>query len=446
MHISLYLRPEFRVSDMKMINPLIIVRILSTILLIESLAFLICLPVATIYKESFYPYLWSSVIAGLFYILFRFISRSTDTSKISNRDAYIAVILSWFILSATGMLPYLISGAIPSVNNAFFESASGFTTTGASILTDVEALPHSIIFWRSLTHWIGGIGIIVLVIIILPSLKLSSHQLFSLESSLREKILPKTKAVGFRLFFVYIGLTVLQIVFMCIGGMNLFDSICHTFGTVATGGFSTKNSGIGHYSSYIQYVIAIFMFLSGVSFVLYYYIVKRQFTKVKHNEELWFYTGTVIISGITAALILLIQAGKPVETAFREGFFQVISIITTTGYATSDYLLWPSSGIILIFILFFSGASTGSTTGGIKMARHLLIIKNIRNIFVKLIHPNAITQIKLNKKPVNDSTNISIISFIILYIFIFISGSVIIVSTGVEPVTSASAVAATLGN
>jgi len=233
---------------MKLINPLIIARILSTILLIESLTFLLCFPVAFIYNESVYPFLWSFVISGSLYLLFRIAGRGADIHKISNRDAYIAVILSWFVLSATGMLPFLISGAIPSVNNAFFESASGFTTTGASILKDVEALPYSIIFWRSLTHWIGGIGIIVLVIIILPSLKLSAQQLFTLESSLKEKILPKTKTVGFRLLFVYIGLTVLQIVCMCIGGMNLFDSICHTFGTVATGGFSTKNSGIGYYS------------------------------------------------------------------------------------------------------------------------------------------------------------------------------------------------------
>lgn len=429
-----------------MINPLIIVKILSTILLIESLAFLICLPVAMIYKESLFPFIWSMVITALVYSLFRFLSRSTDLSKISNRDAYIAVVLSWFLLSAVGTLPYLISGEISSFNDAFFESASGFTTTGASIITDVEVLPYSILFWRSFTHWIGGIGIIVLVIVILPTLKLSAQQLFSLESSLKEKILPKTKAIGFRLLFVYIGLTIIQTVFLCVGGMDLFDSICHTFGTVATGGFSTKNSSIANYSPYIQYIITVFMFLSGVSFVLYYYMVKRHFSKVKQNEELWFYTSVVFFSGVVAALILITQANKPVELAFREGFFQVISFITTTGFATTDYLIWPPAGIILIFVLLFTGASTGSTTGGIKMARHLLIIKNIRNIFVKLIHPNAITQVKLNRKPINDRTNISIISFILLYIFIFILGSVIIVLTGVDPVTSASAVAATLGN
>ena len=188
------------------------------------------------------------------------------------------------------------------------------------------------------------------------------------------------------------------------------------------------------------------MYLSGVSFVLYYYLVKRHFNKVRQNEELWFYTGVVLASGLLAAIILITQADKPVELAFREGFFQVTSIITTTGFATTDYLLWPPAGLILIFVLLFTGASTGSTTGGIKMARHLLTIKNIRNVFIKLVHPNAITQVKLNRKPVSDRTNISVISFILLYIFIFLVGTVIIVLLGIDPVTSASAVAATLGN
>lgn len=438
--------PEFMVSNMKMINPLIIVKILSTILLVESLAFLVCIPVAILYKEPISPFLWSTALTGLFYFFFSLISRRADISGISNRDAYIAVVVSWFLLSAAGTLPYLFSGVLTSFNDAFFEASSGFTTTGASVINDVEILPRSILFWRSFTHWIGGIGIIVLVIIILPTLKLTAQQLFSLESSLKEKILPKTKAIGFRLLFVYIGLTVIQILFLCIGGTDLLDSICLTFGTVATGGFSTKNAGIANYSPYIQYVITIFMYLSGVSFVLYYYLVKRHFNKVRQNEELWFYTGVVLASGLLAAIILITQADKPVELAFREGFFQVTSIITTTGFATTDYLLWPPAGLILIFVLLFTGASTGSTTGGIKMARHLLTIKNIRNVFIKLVHPNAITQVKLNRKPVSDRTNISVISFILLYIFIFLVGTVIIVLLGIDPVTSASAVAATLGN
>ena len=226
----------------------------------------------------------------------------------------------------------MISRTIPSVVNALFESTSGFTTTGSSILTDVEILPYSILFWRSLTHWIGGIGIIVLVIIVLPSLRVTGYQLFSLESSLKEKIHPKTKAIGFRVLFIYLGLTLAEIMLLNIGDMNLFDSICHSFGTVATGGFSTKNNSLAYYSSYSQYIVMIFMFLAGTSQVIYYYMVKLNFKKVRQNEELWFYIIVVLIAGAIATSILLLNSTKTLEESFREGFFQVISIITCTGF------------------------------------------------------------------------------------------------------------------
>lgn len=431
---------------MKLINPLIIIRILSTILLIESISFLLCLPAALIFNESVWPFLGSSAITGIFYLIFRITSIKADTSRISNRDGYLTVTLSWILFTLMGALPYLLSGSIPSFVNAFFESTSGFTTTGSSILNDIEALPSSILFWRSLTHWIGGLGIILLVIIILPGLKILGAQLFSLESSLKEKIHPKTKSVGFRLLFIYLGLTLAEIIFLNLGEMNLFDSICHTFGTVATGGFSTKNISISAYSAYSQYVIMVFMFLAGISFVVYYYIVKFNFNKVKKNEELWFYTVTTLVSGIFMTLLLLFQADTTFEVAFRDGFFHVISIITTTGYSTYDYLLWPPAAVILIFLLLFAGASTGSTTGSIKMARHLIVIKNIKNVFTKLLHPNVITQVKLNSKPLSEKTNLSIISFVIFFLFIFLTGTLLIVITGVDPVTAASSVAASLGN
>ena len=257
---------------MKLINPFIILRILSTILLIEAISFLFCIPVAIIYKESLIPFLGSCGISGILYIIFRAATRKTDTKKISNRDGYLAVTLTWLLFVVIGTLPYLISGTIPSFIDALFETSSGFTTTGSSIVRDVEILPYSILFWRSFTHWIGGLGIIVFVIIILPSMGIAAHQLFSLESSLKEKILPKTKAIGFRLLFVYLGLTVTEILLLWAGDMDLFESICHTFGTVATGGFSTRNTSLMDYSAYSQYIVAIFMFLSGVSFVLYYFI------------------------------------------------------------------------------------------------------------------------------------------------------------------------------
>jgi trk system potassium uptake protein TrkH len=340
-----------------------------------------------------------------------------------------------------GTLPYLFSGTIPSFTNAFFESTSGFTTTGSSILTDVEVMPYSILFWRSFTHWIGGIGIIVLVVIILPSLKISSYQLFSLESSLKEKIHPKTQSIAFRIMFIYLGLTLAEIILLWMGDMTLFDSVCHSFGTIATGAFSTKNNSLQFYSSYSQYVVMIFMFLAGTSMVIYYYLAKFNFKKVRQNEELWFYIAVVFVAGAIATIILLSSSNRSFEEAFREGYFQIISIISCTGFASADYLLWPSAGLLLIFMMMFAGGSTGSTSGGIKMARHLIVLKNIKSVFKKLNHPNALTTIKLNGNIVSESTNITIVTFVVLYLFFFIVGTAIVTFSHVDPVTAASSVA-----
>lgn len=429
---------------MKLINPLIIIRILSTILFIETLAFLLCLPVVFIYGEAPQPFLYSAAIAIISAVGFFILSRQSDIRKVSTRDGYMAVTLSWLVLTLMGSLPYLFSGTIPSFVDAFFESTSGFTTTGSSILKDVEILPYSILFWRSFTHWIGGIGIMVLVVIILPSLRVNGYQLFGMESSLREKIHPRSQAIGYRLMFIYLGFSLLQIILLNLGDMNLFDSICHTFGTVATGGFSTKNNNLAAFSSYSQYIVMIFMFLAGTSQLVYYYLFKLNFKKIKQNEELWFYLSVAVIAGAVATIMLLVNSTRTFETSFREGYFQVISIISSTGFVSTDYLLWPVTGLLLLFILMFSGGSTGSTSGGIKMARHLVVIKNIRNVFVKINHPNAISLIKLNGKVVSENTNISIISFVALYLFIFVLGTIFVVATGVDNITAASAVASSM--
>jgi trk system potassium uptake protein TrkH len=223
--------------------------------------------------------------------------------------------------------------------------------------------------------------------------------------------------------------------------MNLFDSICHTFGTVATGGFSTKNLSLAAYSPYSQYIVMIFMFFAGTSQLVYYYLFKLNLKKVRQNEELWFYTGVVAVAGAIATFLLLFNSSKTFEESFREGFFQVISIITCTGFASADYLFWPITALLLLFVLMFAGGSTGSTSGGIKMARHLVVLKNIKNVFVKLNHPNAISLIKLNGRVVSENTNISIISFVALYLFIFILGTLFVVATGVDNISAASSVA-----
>jgi len=409
--------------------------------MIETISFLFCLPIVYIYDEPGSPFYWSAVITFIISSVFYFVSSKADKERFSNRDGYLVVTISWVLLSVLGSLPYLLSGTIPSFINAFFESTSGFSTTGSTIITDVEVLPYSILFWRSLTHWIGGIGIIVLVIIVLPSLKVTGYQLFSLESSLKEKIHPKTKAIGFRLLFIYLGLTLAEIILLNIGDMNLFESICHSFGTVSTGGFSTKNNNLMFYSSYSQYIVLLFMFFAGTSQVIYYYLVKFNFKKVKQNEELWFYIGVVIITGAIATSILLLNSDKSLEESFREGYFQVISIITSTGFASTDFAVWPVTATLLLFLLMFSGGSTGSTSGGIKMARHLIVLKNIKNVFIKLNHPKSISFIKLNGHSVAENTNISILSFVVLYLFLIILGTIIVVATGVDTVTASTSVA-----
>jgi trk system potassium uptake protein len=426
---------------MNLINPLLILRILSRILLIESITFLLCLPVSVIYKEPVSPFLISFAItitlSGLFFIT----GRKAESDKFSYRDGYLAVVLAWLVFSLFGTLPYLLGNILPSFTDAFFESASGFTTTGSSVIRDVEALPYSMLFWRSLTHWIGGIGIIALVIVILPSLKLTGYQLFSLESTMKEKIHPKTKAIGFRIFFIYLGLTVAEIILLKLGDMTLFDSICHSFGTISTGGFSTRNDSMMSYSAYSQYVVMMFMFLAGISQVIYYFLIKWNLKRIRQNEELWFYVGVTLIAGSLATITLLLNSTRTFEESFREGYFQMISILTCSGYSSADYTLWPMSSLLLIFLLMFAGGSTGSTSGGIKMARHLIVIKNIKNVFVKLNHPKSVTFVRLNGKVITESTNISILSFVVLYLFVFLIGTVLVVMTGIDTVTASSSVA-----
>jgi trk system potassium uptake protein TrkH len=442
--LIIFVTANYENLRMKLINPLLIIRILSTILLIETIAFLFCLPVVFIYKEPISPFIFSAGITLLLSAICYLISRGVDRDKFSNRDGFLAVTVSWIVFSLLGSLPYLISGTIPSYIDAIFESTSGFTTSGSSILKNIEVLPYSILFWRSLTHWIGGIGMIVILILILPSLRAAGYQLFSLESSMKEKFHPKTKAIVYRVLFIYLGLTLAEIILLMLGDMNLFDSICHSFGTVATGGFSTKNDSLEFYSSYSQYVVMIFMFLAGTSQVIYYYIVKLNFNKVRQNEELWFYLAVSMIAGTIATIILLVNSTRTFEESFREGFFQVISIISCTGFTSTDYLIWPGAALLLIFLLMFAGASTGSSGGGIRMARHLIVLKNIKNIFVKLNHPKSISSIKLNGKSVAENTNISILSFVVLYLFIFIIGTVLLVFTGVDPVTASSSAATSM--
>jgi trk system potassium uptake protein len=427
------------------INFKIVAQVLSRNLIIISISLILCSILAIYYKERMLPFVYSSIIAGIIgIVLFYFSKKKIDDLLISKKDAYLAVTLSWFIISVIGALPYYFSQAIPAFIDSYFESVSGFTTTGSSILADIESLPKSILFWRSLTHWIGGIGIIVLVIIVMPKLKIGGYQLFSLESSLQEKITPKTRSVGYRLLIIYISLTVLEIIFLLLGKMNFFESVCHAFGTVATGGFSPKNTSIADYSPYIQYVIAIFMFLAGTNFIVHYYLIKGNFKKIAKNEEFFFYIFIVNFIAIIITLLLFFKTNRSFEEAFRESYFQLISIITCTGYATTDYLLWPQIAWLIIFFSMFIGGSTGSTAGGIKIVRHLILFKNIKRIFIQSTSPNAIIPIRLNKKVIEQDANNSILSFVLIYLAIFVIGTTLLAFLNVDLKTSASAIATSM--
>jgi trk system potassium uptake protein TrkH len=429
---------------MRLINPVHIARVLSSILLIEAAAILVCLPVSFIYRESAVPFILSSAICCLIGGFMWLLTRKADTSQITTRDTYLIVTSAWIVISLAGALPYLISKTIPSFVDALFEAASGLSTTGASILTDVEVLPRSILFWRSLTHWIGGIGIIVLVILVLPSLKMTGYQLFSLESSMKEKIHPKTKGVVNRIILIYIGITTLETLFLLIGGMDLFDSLCHSFGTVATGGFSTKNTSMAEYSPYLQYVVATFMILSATSYVVYYHILSGKFRRVKSNEELWFYLFTVTAAVTTITVILFTGTERNFSLSFRHAYFQVASQISCSGFATTDYMAFPPLGWFIMFLLMFSGGSTGSTTGGIKIARHLIFFKNLSNSFIRVHHPNAVIPVKLNGHGVPEGVVNQTMVFISLYFVTFLIGVLILQISGISILESAGASATSM--
>lgn len=421
--------------------------IVSRILFALAAGLLLNIGVAIILIEDPFPFLYAFItvlVSGLLMNLKGGFSMAE--AKLQRKEAYMTVTVSWFLMCIAGALPYLYSGTIPGFSDAIFESVSGFTTTGASILTDIEALPGSILFWRSLTHWIGGIGIIVLLLTVMQSTQIAGYKLFNLESSLQEKFKPKIRTVATRLITIYIILTGVEIILLVLGKMSIFESICHAFGTVSTGGFSPKNTSIASYSPYLQYVIMVFMFLSGANFMLHYFVLKGEFRRLRDNDEFRFYAGVTMIIGMFVTVSLAMFHNKDFGEAFREGFFQVISILTCTGFVTADYLQWPAFLWITIFLIMFIGGCTGSTAGGIKMARFLVLGKNISFTIKKLVHPNGVIPIRLNNKSLSVDANQSILTFISVYIMLFTFASLVLIAHGVDIKTSASAVATCMAN
>lgn len=369
-------------------------------------------------------------------------------SELSLRDSYFTVSFVWVVFSLFGALPYLLSGSITSFTDALFETVSGFTTTGSSIISDVEALPKSILFWRSLTHWIGGMGIIVLVVAIMPLLRIGGYNLFKSETSgmTQEKLSPKTTSTAKRLWAVYVILTFILIGLLLLGDMSFFDAINHAFSTMATGGFSTKNTSVSDFSSYSQYVIAIFMFLAGMNFYLHYHFYKGRFKRVFSNIELRTYFGVVVVVSLLITITAIAHDNSiGVGEVLRNALFQVISVITTTGFATHDYHDWPHAASMLLFVLLFSGACVGSTGGGIKIIRHVVAYRHVLIYFKRTLHPNSVSLLKIGGEVIDEEKVGGLVSFMLLYMLTFSIGTVLMVFLGSDLFTSAAAVASNMG-
>lgn len=432
-----------------MFNIKAIIKILGFLLIVEGAFMLLAFCVSLIYQEhDMIPILKSALLSIFIGGITVFATRNAQ-KNISKNDGFIIVSLVWVIFSFFGSLPYLISGSIPNLTDAFFETMSGFTTTGSSILNDIESLPHGILFWRSMTQWLGGMGIIVLSLAILPVFGIGGMQLFAAEvpGPVPDKLNPKIQQTAKNLWAIYVLFTIVETVLLRIGGMTLFDAINHSFTTMATGGYSTKQASIAHWdSAYIQYVITFFMFIAGTNFTLSYSALTGKFDKVYKNEEFKYYV--LFIITFTAIIFsgLLLSTRLGFEQAFRDTLFQVVSIITTTGFATVDFLTWTPFLIILLFALFFFGGSAGSTGGGIKIMRIVLLLKNSYYELRRLLHPNAVIPVRFNKRSVSEHIITNVLAFFMIYLIIFFISTIIFTLIEPDMDSAMGAVATSLGN
>lgn len=435
--------------DRKIIHKSVIIRVLSFLMIVETVFMLSGLPFALYFGESLMPLLVSAGITGLIGgVLWLTVRPEIKKKGIGKREGYLIVTLSWIVVSVFGALPYLFSGSITNFTDAFFETISGFTTTGATILSDIEAVPKNILFWRAMTHWMGGMGIIVLTVAVLPFLGIGGMQLLVAEMPgiTPDKLHPRITATAKRLWGIYLLFTIIEVALLWVGEMDFFDSICHSFATMATGGFSTKNDSIAGFAPYSQYVIIFFMILAGTNFTLHYLALHRKFDKFWENQEWKTYMVLIILITAFIAVGLIFYQGSGIEKAVRDSLFSVVSIITTTGFVSVDYLWWPSFLWMFLFLLMFVGGSAGSTGGGMKVVRHLLLIKNSWLELKRAIHPNAIIPVKFNGKSVSQEIIVNVMGFFLIYVMIFASGTLVMSLIGYDFETSIGATIASLGN
>ena len=449
-------------SSVSKLNYKIIFHLMGLLLLFNGGFMLIASIFSFIYDDGVgFEMVMSGVITLLIGGLLMLSTRD-HRKELHKRDGYVIVTFGWISMSLVGTLPYIITGAIPGFTNAFFETMSGYTTTGASILNDIESLPESVLFWRSITHWIGGMGIIVLAIAILPLLGIGGMQLFAAEAPGPggDKLHPRITDTAKRLWLIYVGYTIAETILLKVAGMSFFDAINHSLSTLSTGGFSTKNASVAYWNDQplIQYIIMVFMFLAGTNFVLSYFAFKTRFSKILKDEEFKAYCFFIV--GLTLTVVLFIYYKSDVstssinhpmvlgafESAFRHGLFQVLAVVTTTGFVTADFTAWTPFLTIFFFGLMFLGGSAGSTAGGVKIVRHLILIKNGLLEFKRTLHPRAILPVRYNTRGVQQPIVFNILAFFILYMLSFIVGVLVFSVLGLDFETALGGAASSLGN
>ncbi len=428
-------------------NIKMIVYMLGNIIVLEAALLLLPLGCSLIYKESCgWAFLITIAIAFILGTAARIFSRPKDKT-IYAREGFAIVALTWVLMSAIGALPFCISGEIPKFYDAFFETVSGLTTTGASILTDVESMSKGLLFWRSFTHWIGGMGVLVLMMAIIPTENGRSIHIMRAEmpGPIVGKLVPKIKSTAKILYLIYIGLTAMQVIFLLCGGMPVFESLIYTFGTAGTGGFGVDANSITGYSPYIQWVISAFMLIFGINFNLYYLILIKKARSAFKSEELWWYLG-IVSASVTAIALNIYPIYKSLSQTIRLSVFQVATVISTTGYATADFNLWPTLSKTVLLVLMFIGACAGSTAGGLKVSRVIVLFKSVRANLRHMLHPRSVEAVRLEGKKIDNDTTVNVASYLAIYFISFFVMLLLISFENFGIETNFSAVAACFNN
>lgn len=431
------------------INHPLVLRIEGQLLLIEGLFMLTVLPVTYLHRGL---YAFSMPFSALITLLTGFIlliaTRNHKDEKTTSRDGVYVVCISWLVLSLFGAMPYLLSKSVPNFTDGFFEALSGFTTTGATIMTQIESLPKDILLWRSMTQWLGGLAIIVFTVAILPYLGMSGMQLFVAEINgiNYDKLHPRIMHTVRRIWGLYLFFTLLETLLLYFGDMDFYDAICHSMSTISSGGFSTRTESIGAFSNYSQVVVSVFMMLSGCNFSLLLLSLSWKSFALFKNQEFRNFLLYILIISIGIGLVLVFVCQMSFGNAFRQSFFSVISSLTTTGFFVGNYTVWPSFLWIVLFLLMFIGGCSGSTSGGVKIFRHLIFVKNSVLELKRIIHPNAVLPVKVNGKSISTSGVYKNVSFIFIYFLVFLAGAIVLLFTGADFNTAIGASVAALSN